>query len=118
MTGMQILVVDDEVPVGELLGVILKSAGHAVTTVSDGQSALTAMENANYSLVISDLTMPGIDGISLARKIKSAHPSQQIILLTGATNSVPASNDVDYVLNKPIDPDKLTGFIAELAQVN
>jgi len=112
---MQILLVDDEPVIAGLLAQVLTMDGHSVNTALDGETALKQMEGGSYDLVMTDLTMPGMDGLSLAKRIKAAHPSQKIILLTGAGSAGMNSPDVDYYLSKPIKPETLNGFIAQLA---
>src|ERR1700758_3545293 len=99
---MQILVVDDEQPVAEVIELVLTSAGHRVKTVADGQTALAEIGHAAYDLVITDLDMSGMDGFTLAEKIKSLRPAQKILVFTGAGDSGPTPVHVDRVLKKPV----------------
>jgi len=77
-----VLVVDDDVAVGKVLFALLKQAGYNVRHVSSGASALVAIGEASYDVVITDLRMPGMDGMALLTALKEHDPALPIIMLT------------------------------------
>jgi CheY-like chemotaxis protein len=111
---MHILVADDEPLVADILAMILKSKGHSVKTVPDGAAALDAFRAEPFDLVLTDLSMPNINGLALAREIKDLKPSQTIALLTGSADENLTPPHVDYVLAKPVDMEKLTDILRRL----
>ncbi|PXF50701.1 MAG: hypothetical protein C4B57_11790 [Deltaproteobacteria bacterium] len=69
----KILVVDDDQSLREFLEILLAKEGYRVWSAPSGQKALQLMDRENISLVISDVRMPGIDGMTLLKKIKTRH---------------------------------------------
>lgn len=78
-----ILVVDDDSSVRDLLKHLLERQGYAVTTASNGRDAVTRLETKPYHLVITDLKMPGLDGMEVMSRCKAVHPITEVIILTG-----------------------------------
>jgi DNA-binding NtrC family response regulator len=78
-----ILVVDDEPPIRELLESYFHKHGYDVTTAPDAADALTKANNLLLHLVILDVLLPDSDGLEVLEKLKSAHPSLPIIVMTG-----------------------------------
>ncbi|MBN1829108.1 MAG: sigma-54-dependent Fis family transcriptional regulator [Deltaproteobacteria bacterium] len=78
-----ILVVDDDKGMREFLEIMLTREGHRVKTVSGGKQALDICRKGAIDLVITDLKMPGIDGIALLRSIKDISAEIMVILITG-----------------------------------
>jgi len=78
-----LLVVDDERIVRESLRDILELEGYVVHVASDGETALRKLQDVPVDLVITDIMMPGMDGISLLRAIRSADDSLPVIIITG-----------------------------------
>jgi CheY-like chemotaxis protein len=112
---MRILLADDEPVLSQLLHFVLTGDGHEVHAVADGSVALEAFVGATFDLVITDMLMPGMDGLSLVREIKSRNPVQQIILLTGTDLHGPAPEDVQHILPKPVNIPRLKQLIAAVA---
>lgn len=79
-----VLVVDDEVLIRQIISIILKSAGYKVIEAVNGNDALSKMTDKDFGLVITDLRMPGMDGIEFIKQLRSesAHRSVPIIMLT------------------------------------
>src|SRR5688572_21974668 len=78
----KILLVDDDPDLLRLLAIRLKSNGYGVMTAESGEQALAAIAAELPQLVISDLRMPGIDGIALFDVVHREHPALPIIILT------------------------------------
>ena len=107
---MRILLVDDDPVLLRSLEDILKTDGHEVTATNSGQAGIDTFLASNsagksFSVVITDLGMPRVDGRRVAAAVKGASPSTPVIMLTGWGQRLLAENDipphVDRVLSKP-----------------
>ena len=79
----RVLVVDDEASIRDLLSKTLALAEYDVDTAPDGTSALDRMRAFNYDLLIADLKMPGMDGLTLIRQAKRIKTDLPVIIITG-----------------------------------
>jgi diguanylate cyclase (GGDEF)-like protein len=79
----KILVVDDEEAVCSFLESLLIQAGHQVLTCLSGQEAITKLRKGSFDLVITDLRMPDVDGLSVLRETKELDPFCEVIVITG-----------------------------------
>jgi excisionase family DNA binding protein len=79
----RVLVVDDEASIRELLSKTLALAEYEVDTAPDGRSAIERLRLGNYDLLIADLKMPGLDGLSLIREAKRLKSELPVIIITG-----------------------------------
>jgi CheY-like chemotaxis protein len=110
---MKILVVDDEPIIADTLVDILRGEGHEAIAVSDGESAIKWAEMLLPDAVISDVIMPGMDGIEAVKKILELLPTCRIILFSGqaaSTGLVEKARTEGYsfeILAKPINPESL-----------
>ncbi len=80
----RVLVVEDEAKLAEILGTALRGQGYEVTIATRGDDAARMLldGDSRWSLVVLDRMLPGIDGIELCRRVRAAHLSTPIILLT------------------------------------
>jgi CheY-like chemotaxis protein len=78
-----ILVVEDDPAVREVVADLLAAAGYAVRTAADGRAALAAVEAERPALVLADVAMPGLDGWSLAARLRQLARPVPIVLLSG-----------------------------------
>lgn len=110
---MKIIVVDDEPIIADTLVNILEGEGHDALAVSHGESAVKWAKLLPADAVISDVIMPGMDGIETAKAITKLLPHCRIILFSGQSASVDMlakARSEGYafeVLSKPINPEKL-----------
>jgi len=107
----KILIVDDEARILLLLQSLLKANGYDAVTAKDGNSALDAVKNGTFDLVISDLRMSPMDGLTLFKEIKSLQPELPVILLTAYASVETAiealkNGAFDY-LSKPFKVDEM-----------
>lgn len=79
----RVLVVDDESSIRELLQKTLALAEYDVDTAADGPAALERLQLGNYDLLIADLKMPGMDGLTLIREAKRLKADMPVIIITG-----------------------------------
>ena len=82
-TRQRVLVVDDEASIRDLLSKTLALAEYDVDTAPDGTSALDRLRAVNYDLLIADLKMPGMDGLTLIRQAKRIKADLPVIIITG-----------------------------------
>jgi DNA-binding response OmpR family regulator len=114
----KILVVDDDADIRDLVSTKLESSGYDVETAGDGVTGLELATNNSYSLVISDVMMPGMSGVDMVRMMRTAEPpiSVPVILLTAKNQerdieSGFAAGITDYVV-KPFSPRELAARVA------
>ncbi|MFN2446364.1 MAG: response regulator [Vicinamibacterales bacterium] len=79
----RVLVADDEASIRELLSKTLALADYDVDTAPDGRSAIERLRLAHYDLLIADLKMPGLDGLSLIREARRIRSDLPVIIITG-----------------------------------
>ena len=79
----KILLVDDELEILTLFSKVLAKKGYAVSTASNGLEALGKLERDQYSIVITDLKMPEMDGMELLKRVKRNYPEVEVLVLTG-----------------------------------
>ncbi len=106
-----ILVVDDEPNIRNALAKLLARQGHTVESAAGAQEALERMRQCKFNLVLTDLRMPGADGLTLLRQIKSADRAIEVIVMTAygtVETAVQAMREGAYdYIEKPIDPERL-----------
>jgi DNA-binding NtrC family response regulator len=79
---MKILVVDDEEGARELFNTILSDEGYEVTLAVNGEDALSHMKGIAYDLVVTDIKMPGMDGLQLLQEIRKTGSKADVIMVT------------------------------------
>ena len=107
----KILVVDDEQSLRDFLAIMLKKEGHDVVTADDGKHALKAIQAEIFDLVISDVKMPGLDGIGVLKTVKEVSPETVVIMITAYATAETAVEAMklgasDYII-KPFKVDEL-----------
>lgn len=80
---VKILVVDDEVEIRDFLRRHLRYLGHQVEAAVDGEDALRKLADERFDLVISDISMPRLNGVNLLSRIRSDYPTVRVIMMTG-----------------------------------
>jgi DNA-binding NtrC family response regulator len=83
MNNPQILLIDDEAIALTNLTHVLKREGYDVTACKDGEAGLEALKRSDFDLVLTDLKMPGIDGMEVLRQVHASHPDVPVIMITG-----------------------------------
>jgi DNA-binding NtrC family response regulator len=111
MANKDLLIVDDESLVCESLKEMLSLEGYTVDAVPDGAAALAKIKEDRYQLIISDIRMPGLNGIELLKELKGRAPDTAIIFITGHGHIEGAVEAIklgayDYIA-KPIDDLRL-----------
>ncbi len=111
------LVVDDDPQVRQMISDILTNAGHGVVMAVDGADGVDKFKNdSSFDVVVTDLAMPKLNGLQLARLCKTLRPSVPVVMLTGwgvlLTEDELAEHGVDDVLSKPVRMDQVLGALA------
>ena len=115
-----VLVVDDSVTIRQMVTYTLKQAGFGVVEASDGQDALERLGNARVDLVITDLNMPRMDGITMIRQLRGRAVSKYtpVVMLTTESQDSKRqegrSAGATAWMVKPFHPDKLLAVIAKV----
>lgn len=115
---MRILVVEDERKVASFIKRGLEAANYAVDVEHDGKAGLTRLLSGDYDLVILDVMLPGLDGLSLMKEIRQRHVSVPVLLLTArvtvADRVMGLDLGADDYLNKPFAFEELLARVRAL----
>ncbi len=95
MGAEKILVVDDEASMTQFLGIVLRKEGYQVTTTNNGADALEKVKAEAFDVVISDIKMPGMDGIQLLQALKKQDPTLPVVLMTAYASQQSAIDAVN-----------------------
>ena len=123
LDGLRVLVVDDEPDARELLGVVLETCGIDVVQVSSAAEALAAFETFDADVIVSDIGMPGEDGYSLIRSIRTlpsdAKRKVPVIALTAYARNEDRTRALvegfNHHMTKPVEPAALVAAVTDLA---
>jgi len=120
MMSGSILIVDDEANIRTALAKLLSKLGHTVKTASSAAEALVILRHRRFQIVISDLRMPGEDGLLLLRQIKSIDPPVDLIMMTAygtIESAVEAMKEGAYdYIEKPINQARLPILLARILE--
>jgi two-component system response regulator AtoC len=118
---LSILLADDEPIVRKTIGDYLIESGHQVKKVNDGTSALKYIEDQDYDLALLDIRMPGIDGLTLLKRVREIRPELSVVLITAHGNMETAIQALRYgatdFLNKPVKLLELEAVLEKSIQV-
>lgn len=107
----RILVVEDEESVRDFVNRTLTMHGHSVLVARDGAEAVSLMEEHHFDLLLSDIAMPMMDGISLALKVRASRPHVPILLMTGYADERQRAHNlsllIEGLLTKPFNMEQL-----------
>ncbi|MDP6037366.1 MAG: response regulator [Candidatus Latescibacteria bacterium] len=117
---MDILLVDDDDALRHTLGRFLTGRGHCVVMASEGDMALHLMQTSPPDLLLCDIQMPGMDGITLLQTVRQQFPNLPVILMTGA-------RDIDFAikalrggatdfLKKPVQLQELQACLEKIGE--
>jgi CheY-like chemotaxis protein len=112
----KILVVEDELGNLNLVSHLLNQAGYEVSGAKDGLEAMELLGHSRFDLVLSDLRMPGMDGLTLASHIVSSDPTTPVLLMTAHyfDNRADISELGVRCLRKPFSPNELLSEIEKV----
>ena len=122
----RLLLVDDDDDVRRASARVFRMRGLQVTEASSGREALERLESESFDAIVSDISMPGMDGIRLLQEIRRRDPHVQVILISGVPTLATAISALDHgafkYMHKPVDPFVLienirrAGSISRLAR--
>lgn len=98
----EILLAEDDEAVREFVLRALSYYGHQVTAVADGGAALEALEKSPYDLMLTDIVMPGLDGIALALKATKVRPDMPVLMMTGFASERQRAHNLDALIDRVI----------------
>lgn len=116
----RILAVDDAISLRSMLCDVLRKAGHEVVEASDGKEALDQLRTHAPDIVITDLTMPVMDGLDFIEAARKEEVGQGLPMLLLTTETAPRlkqrARDIGATgwLNKPFDPDQVLRLVDQL----
>jgi PAS domain S-box-containing protein len=114
--GQTVLIVDDSAEVAEVTSSLFEHLGYETIYRDSAEAALKLLEaGTKIDLVFSDIVMPGtIDGVGLAREIRSRYPNLPVALTTGYSDAAKSAGPNLRILRKPFDTDALRDFIRNI----
>lgn len=115
---MYILLLDDDVDCLSSLATVLKYAGHQCDEFTISKRAVEAYRRKQYDVVITDMKMPGMDGIQVLKEIRLLDPAARVIIVTGfgdVETAIAAVNNRAYAFfGKPVDMDDLMDTLEKI----
>jgi EAL domain-containing protein (putative c-di-GMP-specific phosphodiesterase class I) len=113
----RVLVIDDEPLMRKLLGRLLTVAGYEVVVTEGGAEAIELLWHSTFDVVVSDVNMPGVDGIEVLRFVRERDPDLPVILVTACASTDTAIGAVQHhataYMTKPIDSKRLQEEVAQ-----
>ena len=114
----KILVIDDDRTTRDLLRLQLRSLGYSVDTAGDGEAGLARLQRRKYDLVLLDVWMPGLDGLEVLARMRSAPESPRVVVMTAddaPQTLLKAIRERAYrFVTKPIEPKDLEALVGEV----
>ena len=117
MVALSILYIEDNDHLRETIGMLMEGDGREVVLCANAEAALQACSERHYDLVVTDVSLPGISGTELARRLLRDDPQRWIVLCSGYHFGADIARLGANVraLNKPFELDELDALIAEVA---
>jgi CheY-like chemotaxis protein len=120
MDGLRVLLVEDDDDNRELMAEVLAASGYEVLSAASGQDGLKTLAEHSVDVVVTDVGMPGMGGLEMARAAKTIAPQVPVVIVTGWAErediAQARGREVDAVLIKPVDPDALTQAVSDVAR--
>ena len=111
-----ILVAEDDESVRTFISRALQQRGHQVSPVEDGFEALEALSRESFDLLITDIVMPGLDGIDLALKASGEQPDMPILLMTGYSAERQRAHNLEELIFEVVTKPFTLSGICEAAE--
>jgi two-component system OmpR family response regulator len=120
MPNLRVLLVEDDDDNRELMAEVLETSGCDVVSASNGHEGLEKLAAGGIDVVVTDVGMPGMGGLDLAKAVRAKAPHVAIVVVTGWAErddiAAARGKHVDAVLIKPVDPDALTQTVTDVAR--
>lgn len=121
MDKSKILLVDDSEIFLRGWQASLESAGYAVRTALDGEKAITIVQEEKQDVVITDLVMPGMDGVEVCKKVKALSPETEVVLISGYPDEI-KKHQLDFIkaggrdefLRKPLFEEEIIEAVKKI----
>jgi two-component system, cell cycle response regulator DivK len=114
-----ILLVEDDRDTREMYSEFLSYSGMRVTEASNGRGALESIRSERPDVVVTDIAMPGMDGLELSRRLRASEPTRDVPIIAVSGNASARARDAgiaNVVLDKPCAPDELLHVIEDVLQ--
>ena len=115
--GTRVLLVEDDDDNRELMAEVLVAAGFEVVAAASGAEGLKTLSERSIDVLVTDVGMPGMGGLEVARAAKAIAPSVPVVVVTGWAEREDITSargrEVDAVLIKPVDPDALSAAVSD-----
>ncbi|GEJ59268.1 response regulator [Anaeromyxobacter diazotrophicus] len=118
--GARVLLIEDDEDNRELMGEVLQDAGYQVLLAASGAAGLRTLAEHSIDVLVTDVGMPGMGGLEVARAAKEIAPTVPVVLVTGYAEREDIArargHEVDAVLVKPVDPASLTAAVDQMVK--
>lgn len=112
---MRVLVIDDSAEILEFVTMCLEEAGHSVAAMQSAEDAIASASSERFDVVVTDLVMPGMDGVQLIKRLRQIDGQVRIVAMSGGARQFPAEIGLtlssafgaDRTLYKPFRPRDL-----------
>ncbi len=118
---LNVLVVDDDQCIREVLTILLSRRGHRCESAANGIDAMQKVKQSNFDVVITDLQMPGMDGIALTKELRQHFPELPVMIMTGRPDGSLVESAIGAgageVLRKPFEISDLMRRLHKMLHV-
>ncbi len=118
--GARVLLIEDDDDNRELMGEVLQDAGYQVVLAASGAAGLRTLAEHSIDVLVTDVGMPGMGGLEVARAAKEIAPTVPVVVVTGYAEREDIArargHEVDAVLVKPVDPAALTAAVDQMVK--
>lgn len=112
--GLRVLLVEDNLQVRDFAAELLEDLGCEVVTAADADEALSVLQSREFDLVFSDVVMPGLSGLELAKLVEQQQPGLPVLLATGFSENLEGLPETTTIVGKPYDATSLARAIASI----
>jgi len=118
----RVLLIDDEPGIRDVVSCMLREEGHEVFACPDGASGIEALRSFRPDLVLTDLKMPGMDGIEVLRQVAQSDPTIPVVFLTAFDSLAETADGLSLgafrCLGKPVDRARLLETVADAGRLH
>jgi two-component system response regulator HydG len=107
MAATRVLVVDDDPDIGQFIATVLADDGFDAVVAADGNRAIELLAGEPFNVLVTDVRMPGLDGIQLAARARELSPGIRIVFMSGYTAEHYIDLSREDLIEKPFRPQEL-----------